>query len=100
MSLMLLGVTILEGRGICWESKLFNFWAKCTYAIYLTHWFAVIVADRIVAESGNSRAVAIALILLTPAVVTYVSVLVYVYFEAPLTRYLTDRFSKAVQRPS
>jgi exopolysaccharide production protein ExoZ len=92
-SILLLGVVVLEQHGVYSDAKLVNFLAKCTFAIYLTHWFVNIVSERLVVESGESTIVAMVLLVVTPVIVTYVSVLVYLYAELPLTRYLTDRFS-------
>jgi exopolysaccharide production protein ExoZ len=100
MSFLLLGVVVLERFDICRESKLVNFLAKCSYSIYLTHWFVNIVSDRLVAESAESPGIAAILLFVSPVIVTYVSVFVYIYAEVPLTRYLTDRFRRAEPRPA
>lgn len=92
MSLLLLGVVALEQLGVYSDSKLLNFLAKCTYAIYLTHWFVDIVSEKLVTESGNSAGLATVLLFATPVALTCVSVLVYLYAEVPLTRYLSNRF--------
>jgi exopolysaccharide production protein ExoZ len=96
-SMLLLAVVALEQGGVYCDSKLVNFLAKCTFAIYLTHWFVNIVSERLVGESGESALVATILLFVTPVIVTYVSVLVYLYGELPLTRYLSNWFP-AVRR--
>ncbi|RVA04533.1 acyltransferase, partial [Mesorhizobium sp. M7A.F.Ca.US.002.01.1.1] len=93
MSVLLLGVVALEQLGVFSDSKLLNFLAKCTYAIYLTHWFVAIVSEKLVAESGDSARLASVLLFVTPMAVTCVSVLVYLFAEVPLTRYLSGRFT-------
>jgi peptidoglycan/LPS O-acetylase OafA/YrhL len=99
-SILLLAVVTLEQGGVYCDSKLVNFLAKCTFAIYLTHWFVNIVSERLVVESGESALVATILLFVTPVIVTYVSVLVYLYAELPLTRYLSNWFSATGRRPT
>jgi exopolysaccharide production protein ExoZ len=90
MAIVLLSVITLERLGVYTASKRVSFLAKCTYAIYLTHWFVAVVSEKIVVESGDSAGIATVLLIATPVVVTYVAVLVYVYIEAPLTRHLSN----------
>lgn len=92
MSLLLLGVVVLEQLDVYSNSKLLSFLAKCTYSIYLTHWFVNIVSEKLVDESGDSARLAMVLLFVTPVVITYFSVFVYLYAEVPLTRYLSNRF--------
>ncbi|MBZ9748350.1 acyltransferase [Mesorhizobium sp. CO1-1-7] len=92
MSLLLLGVVILEQLGIYNDSRFVNFLAKCTYAIYLTHWFMDLISEKLVVESGNSARLATVLLFVTPMAVTCVSVFIYLYVEVPMTRYLSDWF--------
>ncbi|MER8492261.1 acyltransferase [Mesorhizobium australicum] len=92
MSLLLLGVVTLEQLGIYAHSKFLNFLAKCTYSIYLTHWFVDLISEKLVVESGNSAWLATVLLFVTPMAVTCVSVFVYLYAEVPMTRYLSDWF--------
>lgn len=90
-SLLLLGVVTMERLGVYRDSKLVNFLAKCTYAMYLSHWFVNITSERLIAESGESAFIATILLFATPIIVTYVSVVVYLYAELPLTQYLSAR---------
>ncbi|TPK97568.1 acyltransferase [Mesorhizobium sp. B2-4-14] len=92
MSLLLLGLVTLEQLGIYNDSKFLNFLAKCTYSIYLTHWFVDLISEKLVVESGNSARLATVLLFVTPMAVTCVSVFVYLYVEVPMTRYLSDWF--------
>ncbi|QKC85289.1 acyltransferase family protein [Mesorhizobium sp. NZP2077] len=100
MSLLLLGTVALEQLGVYSDSKLVNFLAKCTYSIYLTHWFVDVVSEKLVAESGGSARLATVLLFVAPVAVTCVSVLVYLYGEVPLTRYLSDRFPGPERKPA
>jgi exopolysaccharide production protein ExoZ len=100
MSFLLLGVVALEQLGVSRDSKLVNFLAKCTYSIYLTHWFVNIVSEKLVADSGESALIATILLIVTPIVVTYVSVVVYLYAELPLTRYVSDWFPRTQRQPA
>ncbi len=100
MSLLLMGVVALEQLGVYSGSKSVDFLAKCTYSIYLTHWFVNIVSERLVVESGESAVIATVLLFATPVIVTYLAVVVYLYAELPLTRYLSDWFPRKQRQPA
>jgi peptidoglycan/LPS O-acetylase OafA/YrhL len=85
------GVAILEKKGAYWESKTVNFLAKCTYSIYLLHWFVNIVSDKIIDKGGDRVAFGAVMVLTTPVLVTYFAIITYLYIEAPITRVLSPR---------
>jgi peptidoglycan/LPS O-acetylase OafA/YrhL len=92
---LLIGVLVLETSGFAISSSTVNFLAKCTYAIYLCHWFVNIVAEKTVVESGDSEMVSLLMLLGAPLAVTVIAIFVYLYVEAPTTRFL----NRGVQRP-
>jgi peptidoglycan/LPS O-acetylase OafA/YrhL len=93
VAVFVLGAVALERAGVYRESPAVNFIAKCTYSIYLTHWFVDVLSDRIVVESGHLFGVGLVMLLTTPILVSYVSILTYLYVEAPLTRTLSRRLT-------
>lgn len=90
---LLAGAVIIESFGISANSKLVNFLAKCSFAIYLCHWFVNIVSEKIVSETHGSLPMSVMLLAVTPLVVTAVAILTYLYVEAPATKYLTHHFA-------
>jgi exopolysaccharide production protein ExoZ len=90
---MLLGAVTLEQIGVCRKSTTVNFLAKCSYSIYLCHWFVNIGSEKILVEGGDSKTIAALLLIVTPLLVTYVAIMVHLYIETPITRYLMRRFA-------
>jgi peptidoglycan/LPS O-acetylase OafA/YrhL len=92
--LLVLGAITLERAGAFRASNLVNFLAKCSYCIYLTHWFVSIVSEKVIVAGGAPPEVAAIMLLTTPVVVTYVAMAAYLYVEAPLTRGLMRRVGR------
>jgi peptidoglycan/LPS O-acetylase OafA/YrhL len=90
---VLLAAVLLERLGVFARSNLVNFLAKCSYSIYLCHWFVNIIPEKILALEGDSQIVAALFLVITPIAVTYVAVFVYLYVEEPITRYLIHRLT-------
>ncbi|WP_269931954.1 acyltransferase family protein [Aminobacter sp. HY435] len=88
---LLFGAVLLERAGwsLTWLPA--NFIAKCTYSIYLCHQFVNGVSEKISTHAGASSYVPVAILVLTPVVVTTVSIGVFAFVEAPMTRYLSGR---------
>jgi peptidoglycan/LPS O-acetylase OafA/YrhL len=97
---LLIGVLLLETSGVAISSSTINFLAKCTYAIYLCHWFVNIVAEKTVAESGDSEVVSLLMLLAAPLAVTVVAIFIYLYVEAPTTRFLARRLQRPKAAPA
>jgi exopolysaccharide production protein ExoZ len=88
---VLLSAILLERFDVFANSKLVNFLAKCSYSIYLCHWFVNIVSEKFLSMNPDSRFLAALFLAITPVGVTYVAVFVHLYVEAPVTRYLLHR---------
>jgi peptidoglycan/LPS O-acetylase OafA/YrhL len=97
---LLVGVLVLEASGVAISSSIINFLAKCTYAVYLCHWFVNIVAEKTVAESGHSPVLSLLMLFVAPLVVTVVAIFIYLYIEAPTTRFLTRRLKRPRAAPA
>ena len=86
---VVLGAALIEQCGLCIRSAFINTLAKCAYAMYLTHWFWDIVAEKLVLSSSHPKALALLLLLATAPAVTLVAWAVFRYVEAPLTATLS-----------
>jgi len=87
---ILFGTLLLEKQGVRLRLTFINFMAKCSYSIYLCHQFVIGVSIRLIAAHPLSGAALAFLLAATLFVVTVGSILVYVYVEAPLARYLLN----------
>jgi peptidoglycan/LPS O-acetylase OafA/YrhL len=97
VSLLVFSAIVLERLGHFLEFRLVNFLAKCSFCIYLIHWFVNVVSEKIVLEGDLSFGLAAIMLIVVPILVTYLAIAAYLYVEAPMTRFLTARFG-AVRR--
>lgn len=88
---LLLGAVLLERAGWSVNWLPANFVAKCTYSIYLCHQFVNGTSEKILAYAGASSCIPVVILVLTPVVVTMISIVVFACVEAPITRYLSGR---------
>lgn len=93
---LLLGAVLLERAGWALTWLPANFIANCTYSIYLCHQFVNGASEKLLAYAGVSSCVPVLILVLTPVVVTAISIVVFACVEAPITRYL----SRATARPT
>ena len=89
VSLLVLSALTLERVGVFRSSNLVNFLAKCSYCIYLTHWFVSIVSEKVIVDSRAPAVLAAIMLIVVPVVVTYLAIAVYLYVEVPVTRRLS-----------
>jgi exopolysaccharide production protein ExoZ len=85
---ILLGTVTLELAGLALNFEFVNFLAKCTYSIYLCHQFVNGVSEEILTYHQGTTYAPIAILAVTPFVVTCIAVVILVCVEAPITRYL------------
>ncbi|PSJ58558.1 acyltransferase family protein [Pseudaminobacter soli (ex Li et al. 2025)] len=86
---ILLGAVTLEQIGLALNFELVNFLAKCTYSIYLCHQFVNGVSEEILSSHQGTIYVPTAILVATPFVVTCIAIVIFVFIEAPTTRYLS-----------
>lgn len=90
---LLLGAVALEKVGLSVNSAPANFLAKCAYSIYLCHEFVNGASEKMISNSHASFLGPILILIITPFIVTAISILTFIYVEAPVTRYLSGRIS-------
>jgi len=84
---LLLGVMLLERAGFCLSAESVQRFAKCSFAIYLCHWFWNICVEKAVTIADNSM-ISVLLLILTPLVVSAAAILVFRYLEKPISETL------------
>lgn len=89
---ILFSMVMLENLELALNASWIDFLAKCSYAMYLCHWFINIMAEKAVRISGDSLQLSIVLLVLTPLAVTAASIMIYLFIEAPVTRRMVRYF--------
>ena len=92
---LLLGTTLLERGGCCLSAYRLQKLAKCSYAIYLTHWFWDVCVEKEV-SIAQSSGMSVLLLIVTPFAVSIVAVGVFKCLETPISNTLSSWFASSL----